>query len=82
MSVKELNYPRGDALIAEYRRRFGDTTILSFSRGKDSIAVALHFTLCEFSRAVLRGGSCFLSHNRLIIVSGNRGETHGPRSFR
>jgi hypothetical protein len=32
---------RGDDLIAEYKRRFGDTTLLGFSRGKDSIATVL-----------------------------------------
>jgi hypothetical protein len=40
-SDKLAGLPRGKALIEEYRARYGDTTLLSFSRGKDSIAVAL-----------------------------------------
>jgi hypothetical protein len=37
-SIKHL---RGDDLIAEYKERFGDKTLIAFSRGKDSIATAL-----------------------------------------
>ena len=37
-SIKHL---RGDDLIAAYKERYGDKTLLAFSRGKDSIAVAL-----------------------------------------
>jgi len=37
-SIKHL---RGDDLIAEYKERYGDKTLIAFSRGKDSIAVAL-----------------------------------------
>ncbi len=40
-STDDMATLRGDELIAEYRRRFGDTTLLAFSRGKDSIACAL-----------------------------------------
>lgn len=40
-SLADLGYPVGQALIDEYKRRYCDTTLLSFSRGKDSIAVAL-----------------------------------------
>ena len=31
----------GKALVAEYRRQYGNRTVLAFSRGKDSIATAL-----------------------------------------
>ena len=37
-SIKHL---RGDDLIADYKRRYGEKTLLAFSRGKDSIATAL-----------------------------------------
>lgn len=37
----ELPYARGDALIREYKERFGEQTLLGFSRGKDSITTAL-----------------------------------------
>jgi hypothetical protein len=37
-SIKHL---RGDDLIAAYKERYGDKTLLAFSRGKDSIAVSL-----------------------------------------
>jgi tRNA(Ile)-lysidine synthase TilS/MesJ len=37
-SIKQL---RGDNLIAAHKERYGDKTLLAFSRGKDSIAVAL-----------------------------------------
>jgi hypothetical protein len=37
-SIKHLC---GDDLIAAYKERYGDKTLLAFSRGKDSIAVAL-----------------------------------------
>ncbi|SHG90654.1 hypothetical protein [Bradyrhizobium erythrophlei] len=37
-SIKHL---RGDDLIAEYKERYGDKTLIAFSRGKDSIAAAL-----------------------------------------
>jgi hypothetical protein len=36
-----IGHLRGDELIAEYKRRYGDKTLLAFSRGKDSIATAL-----------------------------------------
>lgn len=39
--MKPLTWPKGDDLIREYRSRYGDTTFLSFSRGKDSIGAAL-----------------------------------------
>jgi hypothetical protein len=39
--VADLKYPKSKELIAEYRRRYGDKTLLGFSRGKDSIAAAL-----------------------------------------
>jgi hypothetical protein len=39
--LDSINHLRGDELIAEYKRRYGDKTLLAFSRGKDSIAVAL-----------------------------------------
>jgi hypothetical protein len=32
---------RGDDLFAAYKERYGDRTLVAFSRGKDSIAVAL-----------------------------------------
>jgi hypothetical protein len=41
MARGELPYARGDRLIAEYREKFGEQTLLGFSRGKDSIATAL-----------------------------------------
>lgn len=37
----DIPHLRGEALVAEYKRRYGDKTMLSFSRGKDSIATAL-----------------------------------------
>jgi hypothetical protein len=37
----QKDWPTGDRLIAEYRERFGDKTMLAFSRGKDAIATAL-----------------------------------------
>jgi hypothetical protein len=39
--LDSIPHLRGDELIAEYKRRYGDKTLLAFSRGKDSIAVAL-----------------------------------------
>lgn len=39
--ARTLNYPSGKALIAAYRERFGDKTLLGFSRGKDSIGAAI-----------------------------------------
>lgn len=39
--MADINALRGDDLIAEYKARFGDTTLLGFSRGKDSIATVL-----------------------------------------
>jgi hypothetical protein len=39
--LDDIPHLRGDELIAEYKRRYGDKTLLAFSRGKDSIAVAL-----------------------------------------
>ncbi|WP_024517048.1 hypothetical protein [Bradyrhizobium sp. Tv2a-2] len=36
-----IKHPRGDDLIASYKERFGDKTLIAFSRGKDSVAVAL-----------------------------------------
>ena len=39
--AKAQDWPKGQALIDEYRRRYGETTFLSFSRGKDSIGTAL-----------------------------------------
>lgn len=39
--LDDFPHARGDALIAEYKERFGDKTLIAFSRGKDSIAVAL-----------------------------------------
>ncbi|UGY23746.1 hypothetical protein HU675_0038335 [Bradyrhizobium septentrionale] len=39
--LDKINHPRGDALIAEYKERYGDKTLIAFSRGKDSIATAI-----------------------------------------
>jgi len=39
--LDSIKHVRGDDLIAEYKERYGDKTLLAFSRGKDSIAVAL-----------------------------------------
>ena len=39
--MRDLPYPKGLDLIAEYKRKFGDKTLLGFSRGKDSISAAL-----------------------------------------
>jgi hypothetical protein len=39
--LDSINHLRGDDLIAEYKRRYGDKTLIAFSRGKDSIATAL-----------------------------------------
>lgn len=39
--LDSIPHARGDELIADYKRRYGDKTLLAFSRGKDSIAVAL-----------------------------------------
>jgi hypothetical protein len=39
--LDDIKHPRGDDLIAAYKERYGDKTLLAFSRGKDSIAVAL-----------------------------------------
>src|ERR1700722_7290400 len=39
--LDSIKHPRGDELIAEYKRKYGDKTLIAFSRGKDSIAVAL-----------------------------------------
>jgi tRNA(Ile)-lysidine synthase TilS/MesJ len=39
--LDSIPHLRGNELIAEYKRRYGDKTLLAFSRGKDSIAVAL-----------------------------------------
>ncbi len=39
--LDSIDHLRGDELIAEYKRRYGEKTLLAFSRGKDSIAVAL-----------------------------------------
>ncbi|UGY15141.1 hypothetical protein HAP48_0042555 [Bradyrhizobium septentrionale] len=39
--LDKIPHSRGDALIAEYKERYGDKTLIAFSRGKDSIAVAL-----------------------------------------
>ena len=36
-----LNYRTGDTLIRQYREKFGRTTLVGFSRGKDSIATSL-----------------------------------------
>ena len=40
-SRMKINWPSGDRLIAQYKEKYGDKTILAFSRGKDSIAAAL-----------------------------------------
>lgn len=37
----QKEWPTGDRLIAEYREKHGDKTMLAFSRGKDAIATAL-----------------------------------------
>ena len=39
--AKAINHLAGKKLIAEYRRRYGDTSLVSFSCGKDSIGAAL-----------------------------------------
>lgn len=39
--LDSIKHPRGDDLIKVYRERYGDKTLIAFSRGKDSIAVAL-----------------------------------------
>jgi hypothetical protein len=39
--LDSIKHPRGDDLIKAYRERYGDKTLLAFSRGKDSIALAL-----------------------------------------
>jgi len=36
-----INWPTGDKLIDQFKEKYGDKTILAFSRGKDSIAAAL-----------------------------------------
>jgi hypothetical protein len=38
--LDSINHFRGGDLIAVYKERYGDKTLLAFSRGKDSIAVA------------------------------------------
>lgn len=40
-SRMKVNWPAGDRLIAEYKEKYGEQTLLAFSRGKDSIAAAL-----------------------------------------
>lgn len=39
--LDSIPHARGDRLIDEYKERYGDKTLIAFSRGKDSIAVAL-----------------------------------------
>ena len=39
--LDSIKHPRGDDLLRSYRERYGEKTLLAFSRGKDSIAVAL-----------------------------------------
>ena len=39
--LDSIPHARGDDLIAEYKERYGEKTLIAFSRGKDSIAVAL-----------------------------------------
>jgi hypothetical protein len=39
--LDDIKHQRDDDLIAAYKERYGDKTLLAFSRGKDSIAVAL-----------------------------------------
>ncbi len=41
MAVTKFQHSTGDRLISEYIERHGTTTLLGFSRGKDSIAAAL-----------------------------------------
>lgn len=39
--VADIKHPKGDDLIAIYKERYGEKTLLAFSRGKDSIGAAL-----------------------------------------
>lgn len=39
--LDSIPHKRGAALVAEYKERYGEKTLIAFSRGKDSIATAL-----------------------------------------